>query len=57
MLHVFDQHNMCFPRSYTAIGDVIALFVILPLLVRSLQLHDMSIVIIAVLSQVRNLII
>jgi len=38
-------------RSYTAIGDVIALFVILPLLVRTLQLHDMTIVIIAVLSQ------
>ena len=55
VLHVFDEHSMCFPRSYTAIGDVIALFVILPLLVRSLQLHDLSIVIIAVLSQVRNL--
>ena len=55
VLNVFDKHNMCFPRSYTAIGDVIALFVILPLLVRSLQLHDLSIVIIAVLSQVRKL--
>ena len=38
-------------RSYTAIGDVTALFVVLPLLVRTLQLHDMTIVIIAVLSQ------
>ena len=39
-------------RSYTAIGDVLALFVVLPMLVRSFHLHDMSIVIIAVLSQV-----
>ena len=31
---------------------MLALFVVLPLLVRSFHLHDMSIVIIAVLSQV-----
>ena len=43
MIHLF--------RSYTAIGDVVALFVVLPLLVRTFHLHDMSIVIIAVLSQ------
>ena len=46
-----SQHMMHLSRSYTAIGDVIALFVVLPLLVRTLHLHDMSIVIIAVLSQ------
>ena len=39
------------PRSYTAIGDVFALFVVLPLFVRTFHLHDMTIVIIAVLSQ------
>ena len=32
---------------------MLALFVVLPMLVRSFHLHDMSIVIIAVLSQVR----
>ena len=53
MLHVFDKHNMCFPRSYTAIGDVIALFVVLPIFVRYVQLHDMSIAVFAVLFQVK----
>ena len=39
-------------RSYTAIGDVVALFVVLPIFVRYVQLHDMSIAVFAVLFQV-----
>ena len=45
-----DQGSL---RSYTAIGDVIALFVVLPIFVRYVQLHDMSIAVFAVLFQVR----
>ena len=41
-----------FLRSYTAIGDVVALFVVLPIFVRYVQLHDMSIAVFAVLFQV-----
>ena len=46
-----SQYLILLSRSYSAIGDVIALFVVLPLLVRTFHLHDMTIVIIAVLSQ------
>ena len=44
-----DQGSL---RSYTAIGDVVALFVVLPIFVRYVQLHDMSIAVFAVLFQV-----
>lgn len=37
-------------RSYTAIGDVIALFIVLPILVKTLQLHDLTIVILSALA-------
>ena len=45
-----DQGSL---RSYTAIGDVVALFVVLPIFVRYVQLHDMSIAVFAVLFQVK----
>jgi len=38
-------------RSYTALADVVSLFVVLPLMVRTLGFHDMTIVICAVSAQ------
>ena len=40
-------------RSYTALADVLSLFVVLPLMVRTLGFHDMTIVICAVSAHVR----
>ena len=47
--------NLC--RSYTALADVVSLFVVLPLMVKSFGFHDMTIVICAVSAQVSSLII
>ena len=49
---VMKRDDQGFLRSYTAIGDVVALFVVLPIFVRYVQLHDMSIAVFAVLFQV-----
>ena len=45
------QVKLC--RSYTALADVLSLFVVLPLMVRTLGFHDMTIVICAVSAHVR----
>ena len=42
-------------RSYTALADVVSLFVVLPLMVRTLGFHDMTIVICAVSAHVRQI--
>ena len=42
----------CLGRSYYYVADVVSLFGMMPLLVRLLGLHDMTIVILAVYCQV-----
>ena len=51
-VRVMKRDDQGFLRSYTAIGDVVALFVVLPIFVRYVQLRDMSIAVFAVLFQV-----
>ena len=48
--YVFTQ--MILTRSYYYVADVVSLFAMMPLLVRYVGLHDMTIVILAVACQV-----
>ena len=53
MIHYFGHFEVKLCRSYTALADVLSLFVVLPLMVRTLGFHDMTIVICAVSAHVR----
>ena len=55
MICYFGHFQVKLCRSYTALADVLSLFVVLPLMVRTLGFHDMTIVICAVSAHVRLL--